>query len=129
MNSSSIRSPTQSTVWRRNAFDSAAKSSIRTFEDGRSAVAVGTAEKTVHVSFDRVFQPGKATVIAGPPQPTDVALRKILVTAADRFRHVDIGDVRRGAERAIGREHQILEAACEAGADVEQTADRRRRQQ
>src|SRR3954462_7717616 len=125
MNSSSMRSPTQSTVWRRKAFDSAVKSSIRTFRDERSAVAVGPLEETVHINFDRVFQPGKSAIIARPLQPIDVALRKILIAAADRFRHVDIGDVRLGAERAVGREYQILETPCRAGADVEEATYRR----
>jgi hypothetical protein len=54
---------------------------------------------------------------------------KVLVAAADRFGHVDIFDVRPGAERGIGRQHQILEAARLAGADIEDAADRRRCQQ
>src|SRR5207249_1714353 len=94
-----------------------------------SAETIGAVEKTLDVSLDRIFQRSETAVVAGTLQPIDIALGEVLVAAANLLGHVDILDIRNRAERGIGREHQILEAAGLAGADVEDAADRWRRQQ
>ncbi|MEY9504957.1 hypothetical protein ABIE87_004515 [Bradyrhizobium diazoefficiens] len=52
-----------------------------------------------------------------------------MIAVADLFGHVDIFDVGPRPERRIGSQHQILEAARLAGADVEQPGHRGRCQQ
>src|ERR1700691_5845074 len=91
------------------------------------AETIGASEEALDVGLDRLFQPGETAIIARIAQTSDIALREILVAAANVFGHLDIFDIRRLAERGIGREHQILEAAGLAGSDVEDAADRRRR--
>src|SRR3984893_5683535 len=88
-----------------------------------SAETIGPVEEILDVGLDRAFQRGEAAVIAGPLQPIDIALREVLVAAANRLGHIDILDIRGGAERGVGREHQILEAAGVAGPDVEDATD------
>src|ERR1700681_3813625 len=92
-----------------------------------SAETIGTIEVTLDVSLDRLFQRGEAAVVAGALQPIAIALGEVLVAAANLLGHVDILDIRNGAERGICREHQFLEAAGLAGADIEDAADRGRR--
>src|SRR5713226_6038782 len=125
-----MRSPTQSTVWLPIACDKESKSNIGTrylSDVAPSAETIGGIEETLHVSLDGVFQRREAAIIAGALQPIDIALGEVLVAAANRFGHVDILDIRSRAERGIGRNHQILEAAGLAGSDIEDAADRRRR--
>src|SRR5689334_16187819 len=125
-----MRSPMQSTVCRENACASVSKSNIfarRLLR--RSAEAVGAIEEPFYVKLDGVFQTCEATVIARAAQPIDLALRKVLVAAADLLGHVDILDVGRSTQRAKGSQHHVLEAARRAGPDVEQAGYCRRRQQ
>jgi len=70
----------------------------------------------------------KTAIIAGAPQPVGLAFGEILIAAADLFGHLDEFNIRPGAERGIGRQHQFPETARGAGADIEQPRDLRRRQ-
>src|SRR6478736_1482330 len=88
-----------------------------------SAETIGAVEEVLDVSLDRLFQRRESAVVAGALQPIDMALGEVLVAAADRLGHVDILDIRNGAERGIGRNHQFPEAAGLAGADVKDAAD------
>src|SRR4051812_21584913 len=119
-----MRSPTQSTVWRTIACDRESKSNIGTRYPLRSAEAVGAIEEAPDIAVDRIFQRREAAIVAGAPQPIAVALGEVLVAGTNLFGHFDILDIWRGAERVIGRQHHILEAAGLAGADVEDAADR-----
>src|SRR4051812_13769718 len=119
-----MRSPTQSTVWRAMACDRASKSNIGTYYPLQSAEAIGAVEELVDIVVDRIFQRREAAIVAGAPQPIAVALGEVLVAAPNLFGHFDILDIWSGAERVIGRQHHILEAAGLAGADVEDAADR-----
>src|SRR5260370_5544999 len=94
-----------------------------------SAETMGAVKKPLDVSLDRFFQGGETAVVTGVLQPIDIALGEVLVAAANLLGHIDILNIGNGAERAIGREHQILEAAGLAGSDVEDAADRGRRQE
>src|SRR5215813_11770750 len=119
-----MRSPMQSTVCRENACASVSKSNIGTRRLlRRSAEAIGAIEEPFYVEINGVFQPCEATVIACAVQPIDLALREVLVAAADLLGHIDILDVGRGAERAESRQHHVLEAARRAGSDVEQAGN------
>src|ERR1019366_3855025 len=102
-----MRSPTQSTVWREIACDRASKSNIWvSLSVAASAEAIGAIEEIANVSSDRIFQCGETAVVTGALQPIDIGLREVLVAAADFPGHVDIADIRNGAERGIGSEHQ-----------------------
>src|SRR5580700_1149688 len=123
-----MRSPTQSTVRLDIACDKASKSNIGTCYVVPSAETIGGIEIALDVKRDRVFERREAAIIAGAAQPIDCGLREVLVAAADRLGHIDILDIRCFAERGIGRQHQILEAARLAGPDIEQPGDLWRRQ-
>src|SRR6266404_411467 len=88
-----------------------------------SAEAIGAVEEIANVSSDRIFQRGETAVVTGALQPNDIGLREVLIAAADFLGHVDIADIRSGAEGSVGGEHQILEASGLAGSDVEDAAD------
>src|ERR1700712_4606181 len=120
-----MRSPTQSTVWRTIACDRASKSNIGTRYPLRSAEAVDTVEESPDIAVDRIFQRREAAIVAGALQPIAIALGEVLVAAPNLLGHFDILDIWSGAERVIGRQHHILEAASLAGADVEDPADGR----
>src|SRR5216684_1805303 len=125
-----MRSPTHSTVRLEIACDRASKSNIKNSHSvATSAEAVGAVEETLDVHSDGLFQRGEAAIVAGALQPIDLTLGEILVAAANRLRHVDILDIGSRAERGIGGNHHILEAARGAGADIEETTDRRDRKQ
>src|SRR6185312_9725881 len=119
MNSSSMRSPMQSTVRRASACDKASKSNIGARYNLGSAETVGGIEIAFHITLDRLLQRGEAAVVAGAAQPIDFALREVLITVADLLGHVDIADIRLQSECGMGRQHQIPEAARLTGADVE----------
>src|SRR3984885_12358699 len=121
-----MRSPTQSTVWRIIACDRASKSNIGT--RCLSAETIGAIEEALDVGLDRRFQRGEAAIVARAAQTGDITLREVLVAAANLLRHLDIFDICRLAERGIGCEHQVLEAARLAGSNIEDAADRWRRQ-
>src|SRR6476659_7667507 len=105
-----MRSPTQSTVWRDIVTDKASKSNIGTrYLLRRSAEPVGAIEETLHVESDCIFERREAAVVARTAQAIDLAFGEILIAAADLLGHVDILDVRRAAERAIGCHHHVLE--------------------
>src|SRR5271154_1381038 len=124
-----MRSPTQSTVRLIIRCDRASKSNISIRHVAASAETIGTIEVAFDVKRDRLFQGGESAIVTRPLQPIDLALREVLVAAADGLGRVDILDIRSRAERGIGRQHQILEAARLAGTDVEEAADRWRCQQ
>src|ERR1700736_5376598 len=124
-----MRSPTQSTVWRTIACDRASKSNIGARSLLRSAETAGAVEKSPDVAVDRIFQRGEAAIVARALQPIAIALGEVLVAAPNLLGHFDILDIWSGAERVIGRQHHILEAARLAGADVEDAADRGGRHQ
>src|SRR6516164_10564497 len=115
-----MRSPTQSTVRPEIACDRASKSNIVIRSIAASAETIGAIEIVFDIKRDRVFQRCEAAVIAGAAQPIDSGLREILIAVADRLGYVDILDVRIRAERGIGRQHKVFEAARFAGADIEQ---------
>src|SRR5664279_4837791 len=119
-----MRSPTQSTVWLIIACDRASKSNIGS--RCLSAETIGAIEEALDVGLDRRFQRREAAIVARAAQTGDIALREVLVAAANWLGHLDIFDIRRLAERGIGREHHIPEAARLAGSDIEDAADRRR---
>src|SRR5438034_7789091 len=111
-----MRSPTQSTVWLSIARDRASKSNMFfRYPKSPSAIAIGRIEKAPYIGPDRVFQRREAAIVAGMPQPIGLALGEILIAAPDLLGHVDILYVRPGAERGIGRQHQIPKAARVAG--------------
>src|ERR1700742_378609 len=124
-----MRSPMHRTVWRAMAFDKASKSSMGSRELLRSAETIGPVEEAFDVSAHRVFERREAAIVAGAAETIDLSLREVLITSTNLLGHVDIFDVRRRAERRIGRQHQILEAARPSGSDIEQAADRPRREQ
>ena len=64
----------------------------------RLFVPVRAVEIAGDVFADGVLERREAGVIARPAQILDIALREILVLAADRLRHVDIVDVGRAAQ-------------------------------
>src|SRR5437868_4007696 len=120
----------QSTVCRENACASVSKSNIfarRLLR--RSAEAIGAIEETLYVKINGIFKCRETAIVACTAQPIDLALREILVAAADLLGHVDILDVRRSTQRAERGQHHVLEAARRAGSDVEQAGYFRRRQQ
>src|SRR6185437_11852580 len=127
-NSSSMRSPTHSTVRLEIACDKASKSNMLIRLVAASAEPVGGIEVVLHVKRYRLLQRREAAVIAGSVQPIDLALGEVLVAAANRLGHVDILDIGLHAERGVGRHNQILEAARLAGPDIEEPGDGRRRQ-
>src|SRR5262249_2910207 len=99
-----MRSPTQSTVFRAIACDRASKSSIVIrYSCLISAKAIGGVEEAFDIEPNRILERREAAVIARSPQPIDLCLREILVAAANRFGHVDILDIRLGAEGTVGR--------------------------
>src|SRR5689334_6357241 len=112
-----MRSPMQSTVCRPNACARVSKSNIGTryILRRRSAEAVGAIEEAFYVQTHRVFQRGEAAIVARAAQPIDLALREILVAAANLRGHVDILDVGRRAERTVSGKHHVLEASRRAG--------------
>src|SRR6185437_2511909 len=127
-NSSSMRSPTHSTVRLEIACDKASKSNMLIRLVAASAEPVGGVEVVLHVKRYRLLQRREAAVIASSVQPIDLALGEVLVAAANRLGHVDILDIGLHAERGVGRHNQILEAARLAGPDIEEPGDGRRRQ-
>src|SRR6476646_701116 len=116
-----MRSPTQSTVRLEIACDKASKSNMLIRLVAASAETIGGVEVVLHIERDRVLQRRESAIIAGAAQPIDFALREVLIAVAKRHGHVDILDIRLAAERGIGGEDQILEAARLAGSDIEET--------
>src|SRR6185312_9522746 len=90
-NSSSIRSPTHSTVWRAISCDKASKSNIGSRY--RSAEAIGASKKTRDIGIDRFFERGEAAIVARVPQPIDITLGEVLIAVTDRLGHVDVLDI------------------------------------
>src|SRR5690349_14069049 len=101
-NSSSMRSPMQSTVRLEIRCDKASKSNMLPRLVAVLAEPVGGIEVGLHVKCDRLLQRREAAVIACTSQPIGLALGEVLVAAANRFRHVGILDIRLDAERGIG---------------------------
>src|SRR5262249_9074878 len=120
---------TQSTVLRAIASARASKSNIVPVIRDASSIAIGTIEIALDVETDGLLQRREAALIAGTLQAGDIALGEILMAVADRQGHVGIAQVLRQPQGGIGRKHEILEAAGLAGADVENTRDRWRRQE
>src|SRR2546423_11123373 len=78
---------------------------------GALTEAIGPVEIVGDIDLHRVLERREAAVIAGAVETIDLALGEILIAAADLLGHVDIVDVGLGAERGIGGQHQLPEAA------------------
>src|SRR5215831_9740889 len=83
-NSSSMRSPTHSTVRPEIVCDKASKSNMLIRLVAVSAEPVGGVEVVLHVKCDRFLQRREAAVISRTPQPIDLALSEVLIAAANR---------------------------------------------
>src|SRR6516225_6293706 len=116
-----MMSPMQSTVRPEMVFARASKSRIgvgmfigpRILGPilGALTEAVGPVEIVPDIGLHRILERRETAVIAGAVESIDLALGEILIAAADLLGHVDIVDIRPGAERSISRQHQIPEAA------------------
>src|SRR5215470_3056808 len=91
-----------------------------------SPVPVGLIQERRDVLCHTLLERGEAGVVPCPAQVFDLCLREILVLVADRWRHVDIFDVRRVAECSEHGGDQGAEALRLAGAYIEDSRHRRR---
>src|SRR5262249_23693279 len=89
---------------------------------GRLEIRVAAGEMASHKIPHRVLERGERRVVPGGPQPVDLGLGKILVARPDLRRVIDKFDDRRTTGSFPGRQHQILEAAGDAGAEVVEAA-------
>src|SRR4249920_4119451 len=113
MNSSSIKSPMQSTVCSESAARCLSKSYMAL------AVTVFTVEITGNILIHGSVERQEAGIIARMAQAIDTRLREVLILRADRFGHVNIFDIFRQAQRLEHGVDHVAEAFCFAGTHVE----------